>query len=176
MHTHLPLFAALLACACVGALGASASAAQGVASSTATRQATLMPQSVTLTGCVEYGARDSYVLTTMNVPKQPDMSNESALEREELAAAERSYQLTPEKGEHFSQLIGAEVRVNGTVTRAPALTSTPSSRGPASTSGSTSNTAAGQRPATASGADQLNVSSVQKLSEHCEAEPTMFAR
>ncbi|HEX4346265.1 MAG TPA: hypothetical protein VHZ73_01770 [Vicinamibacterales bacterium] len=93
------------------------------------------------------------------------MSNESALEHEDVAATEQSYQLTPATSEHLSQLIGAQVRVLGTISHvAPAVT-------PA-----TGRAAGGRGQATpAPAVDQRDTSSVQKLSDRCDAQLTMFA-
>lgn len=161
MQTHHPLLLSVFfVCAAGGALAAAESSSQAAAS-TASAQAS---SPVTLTGCVEYGPR-GYVLATMDVPAHPDLSNEPALEREELTAAEHSYQLIPEKGEQFSQLVGARVRADGTVRRVSIPASTAAGRG-----------APGRgQAATATISDQLNASSVQKLGEYCGAQLTMFA-
>jgi hypothetical protein len=155
------LFGTLLACA-VGALGVAVSAIQNPQPRASAQAA---PQATTLTGCVEYGPRDSYVLATMTVPARPDLSNESALEREELAAAEHSYQLTPEKGEELSRLIGTKVRVAGTLSHV-------SGAAPAATG----RAAGGRGQASAPPAiDQLSATDVRKLADHCDTHLTMFA-
>jgi hypothetical protein len=156
MHTHRYLFAIVCACG-VSALGVAAQASQAPQSSPSASPS----QSATLTGCVEYGPRDTYILATMDVPQQPALSDQAALARQELAAAEHSYEIVPAPGEHLSQLIGAKVRVAGAVSRtaSPAAT-TPSARG-----------AQTAPPAL----DRVNASSVQKLADHCDAHMTMFA-
>lgn len=157
MHTHRYLVAFVCACG-ISALGVAAHASQAPQSSTAAQSGS---QSATLTGCVEYGPRDTYVLATMDVPQQPALSDQAALTREELAAAEHSYEIVPSSGEQLSKLIGAKVRVAGTLSHATGTPAgTPSARG-----------GQGASPAV----DRVNASSVQKLADHCDARLTMFA-
>jgi len=118
-----------------------------------------------LTGCVEYGPRDTYILATMPVPQHPALSNESELEHQELAAVEHSYQLTPVKGEQFSHLIGDKVTASGAVRHIPAPASASNGRAAAGRG------QAGSTPAL----DQLNASSVKKVSDACGTDLTMFA-
>ncbi len=157
MHQSF-LFGVFVMCA-VGAFGVAASGAQRTGASTTPAAS----QHATFTGCVEYGPRDSYILATMDVPAKPDLSNETALEREEVQAAEHSYELTPATSDHFSQMIGAKVRVEGTLSH-ETLLSAPA-RG----------AAAGRGAAALQTIDEINVSSVQKLAERCDTHPTMFA-
>jgi hypothetical protein len=156
MHKRRYVFGILVACA-VAVSGLAASAAQAPR---LTSSAQSPSQPGMLTGCLEYGPRDSYVLATMNVPAQPALSDEPALERQELAAAEHSYQLRPAAaGVQLSQLVGAKVRVSGTVVTPAAPAAAPS---------------AGRGQPSAPPA-QLNASSVEKLADHCDVRPTMFA-
>lgn len=176
MHSHhFSLIRLLVVCAAAGALCATAEAA-APGSAAATQQKPSVTQSSTLTGCVQYGSGNSYVLTTLNAPRQPDLANESALESEELKAPEHSYQLIPEGNAHLSQLIGAKVRVSGSEKPASDATSMANARGAVSTSGRTSAAMASARRPAALGLDQLNVSSVQKLSNYCDPQLTMFAK
>ena len=162
MHTHRPsVFSVLLACAAAALLATAARASQAPASSASTQASS---QPVTLTGCIEYGPRDTYVLATKDIPEHPDLSNEPALERQELASAEHSYQLIPTTGEHFSQLVGAKVRADGKVSRVASQATAPAARGNA-----------GRGAIAPAPIDELNVSSVQKLAPSCGAQPTMFA-
>jgi hypothetical protein len=139
----------------VGAFTAGASAAQrsGAAASQAASQ------NVTLTGCVEYGAGNSYVLATMDAPKATDLSNEAALERAAVRNAVHSYELAPSPSQNFSQMVGAKVRLQGTLSHETRAAAPARGRGPAA-------------PLTV---DEVHVSSVQKLADQCDARLTMFA-
>src|SRR5204863_3370881 len=82
-----------------------------------TNGAAASAQPVNLTGCLQKGSRGSYILTKMNKPEQPNPSNPSAVARDQMAAAEQAYRLTANGDNDLSKLVGAQVRVEGTMSK-----------------------------------------------------------
>ncbi|HEY2904782.1 MAG TPA: hypothetical protein VGJ29_02720, partial [Vicinamibacterales bacterium] len=137
------------------------------ASAPAPTAAPSMPQSVTLTGCLQEGKGNTYVITELNEPKQPDSSQPAVVERERLAAAEKSYRLKSDDTAGMAKLVGHRVRVEGTLTRRANLPESPS--GSVATSGQRDDRKAESTPQDISQKDlaQVDVRSVQSIANAC---------
>ncbi len=79
------------------------------------------PQPITLTGCLQKGDHDDYILTEINEPKAgaAENKNEGKVEREDLNAAEHAYRLKNENGKDsdLDSFVGRQVRVRGTLAK-----------------------------------------------------------
>jgi hypothetical protein len=132
---------------------------------------TASTQPVHLTGCLQKGSRGAYILTRMNVPEQRNPSNEAGVARDRAAAAEQAYRLTGNGDNDLSKLVGAEVRVEGTMTKRSDLTAkNGTENGAVGMSGQSSGSnKASNRDIDQGDLAEVNVSSVEKVSDGCGA-------
>jgi hypothetical protein len=127
------------------------------------------PQPVSLTGCLQEGSGDTYILTELNKPKQPDSSNPSVVASEKLAAANEAYRLTSQRENDLSTFVGRRVQVEGTVTRPSDLAANTTPSGATGTAGQNSEPNAAGTGHAISEKDlaEVQVSSVKKVANTC---------
>lgn len=77
---------------------------------------------ITVTGCLQKagGLTTTYIVTAMNEPSQKGIGtsgNGTAVEREQLQEAERSYRVSPKDNVDMESMVGKQVRVAGTIAK-----------------------------------------------------------
>jgi len=77
-------------------------------------------QRVDLTGCLQKGDGNSYILTEVNRPMAGSATsrenpNGSKVEKEQMQAAQHAYRLSADNHDDLDKLVGAQVRVEGTL-------------------------------------------------------------
>jgi hypothetical protein len=77
-------------------------------------------QRVNLTGCLQRGDGRSYILTEMNTPDAGRVAsgenpNANKVEKEQLHAAQHAYRLSADNNDDLDKLVGARVRVEGSL-------------------------------------------------------------
>jgi hypothetical protein len=77
-------------------------------------------QRVNLTGCLQRGDGRSYILTEMNTPDAGRVAsgenpNANKVEKEHLHAAQHAYRLSADNNDDLDKLVGARVRVEGSL-------------------------------------------------------------
>jgi hypothetical protein len=127
------------------------------------------PQPINLTGCLQQGKGDAYILTALNEPKQPDSSKPAVVEREKVAAAREAYRLKADDSNELSKLVGHRIRVEGTLARRADLPAAPSES--VGTSGQQADKKAASSEPKISQDDlaQVDVRSVQSIANACGA-------
>jgi len=78
-------------------------------------------QTITLTGCLQRGDRNGFILTTVNEPNASVGTTDSAasgdtVRREQLRAARHAYALEPRQNVNLDDMVGKQVQVTGMVT------------------------------------------------------------
>ena len=142
-------------------------------------------QRVNLTGCLQKGDSGSYILTEVNRPTAGSVPsgenpNGNKVEKEQLQAAQHAYRLSADNNNDLDKMIGAQVRVEGTVAQPSDLkasTADRSSDQSVGTSGSRDRDNANNGK-TANNRDRekidesnlakVNVASIEKVSDGCE--------
>jgi hypothetical protein len=81
---------------------------------------------ITVTGCLqkEGSLMTTYILTAMNEPSQNGIGttgNGTAVEREQVREAERSYRINPKENVDMESMVGKQVRVSGVIAKAADL-------------------------------------------------------
>ena len=81
---------------------------------------------ITVTGCLqkEGGLMTTYIVTAMNEPSQKGIGttgNGTAVEREQMREAERSYRVSPKDNVDMESMVGKQVRVSGVIAKAADL-------------------------------------------------------
>jgi hypothetical protein len=77
---------------------------------------------ITVTGCLqkEGGLMTTYIVTAMNEPSQKGIGttgNGTAVEREQIRAAENSYRVSPKDKVEMDSMVGKQVRVSGVIAK-----------------------------------------------------------
>jgi hypothetical protein len=114
------------------------------------------PTPVSVTGCLQKGNRNTYIVTGLNRPAHPDSSNPQVVAQEKQAAAREAYRLTSGQTDDLKKLLGKRVHVEGTLKKAAG----------ADVTGTTA-TAAGSTEIKQRDLAEVEVSSVQKVANTC---------
>jgi len=122
---------------------------------------------LTVTGCLQQGGRNTYVVTRLNEPAQKNAGsagNGAAVEREQLRAAANAYRIEPKGKLELETMVGKQVRVSGTLDEIADLP-------PASGSGSSGSGSAGSNDRKESidtgNLAKLNATSASVVAENC---------
>jgi len=122
---------------------------------------------LTVTGCLQQGDRNTYVVTRLNEPAQKNAGssgNGAAVEQEQLRAAANAYRIEPTGKLALETMVGKQVRVSGTLDEIADLP-------PASGSGSNSSGSTGSNNRKESidtgNLAKLNATSVSVVAESC---------
>ena len=179
--------AALLSVACGNdannASDRTAKANEPAAAATPAPDASASPaaeQRVNLTGCLQRDGR-TYILTEVNTPEAgrvPSGENPNAnkVEKEQLHAAQHAYRLSADNSDDLDKLVGASVRVEGTLAEKSDLRADASDRPQDRSVGTAgekdrnkSKTGDRNEKIDASDLSKVNVASVEKVSDGCAA-------
>jgi hypothetical protein len=115
------------------------------------------PTPISVTGCLQKGNRNTYIVTALNRPAHPDSSNPQVVAQEKQAAAREAYRLTSGQTDDLKKLVGKRVHVEGTLKKAADAEVT---------SGASAGTTA-SREIKQKDLAEVNVSSVQKVANTC---------
>lgn len=92
----------------------------------ATDQQAREGQPISLTGCLQEGARRTYIVTHLNEPVERGVGTSgspAAVEREQLREAANAYRVEAKNQVDMEEMLGKQVRVTGVVRRAADLPS-----------------------------------------------------
>jgi hypothetical protein len=115
------------------------------------------PTPISVTGCLQKGNRNTYIVTALNRPAHPDSSNPQVVAQEKQAAAREAYRLTSGQTDDLKKLVGKRVHVEGTLKKAADAEVTSSA--PAG--------AAASHEIKQKDLAEVDVSSVQKVANTC---------
>ncbi len=116
------------------------------------------PTPVSVTGCLQKGSRDTYIVTTLNRPAHPDSSNPQVVAQEKQAAARDAYRLDWRQTDDLKKLLGKRVHVEGTLKKAASADVTLDT---------TAAAADASREIKQRDLAEVEVSSVQKVANNC---------
>jgi hypothetical protein len=117
------------------------------------------PTPVSVTGCLQKGNRNTYIVTALNRPAHPDSSNPQVVAQEKQAAAQEAYRLTSGQTDDLKKLVGKRVHVEGTLKKAA----------DAEVTGNTAGGTATTREIKQKDLAEVDVSSVKKVANTCGA-------
>jgi hypothetical protein len=82
------------------------------------RDATVRQTPIAITGCLQKGDGHTYILTRANEPSQKSVGTsgqEGAVQREQMRSAANSYRIDPSGDVKIDDMVGKQVKVNGTL-------------------------------------------------------------